>query len=155
MTDETRFRVQAWVDGELPESAAADASRLIQTDPAAARLAQELGMVRSWLAAGEAPRSLPESREFYWSKLQRALEGTGTGATATDGGPVPSLRWLRWLLPAGLAAALAVVLYTAKPPPPQNAGLTSTEIDSPQEDWGTITFRSDREQMTVVWIGNP
>jgi len=103
----------------------------------------------------EAPQSLPESREFYWSKLQRALEGTGTGATATDGGPVPSLRWLRWLLPAGLAAALALVLYTAKPPPPQNAGLTSTEIDSPQEDWGTITFRSDREQMTVVWIGNP
>lgn len=154
MTDETILRVQAWLDGELPSAEAPAVSALVQADARAARLAQELGTVRSWLAVGELPRPLPESREFYWSKIRRGIEGDAT-AEAVGGGRVSGLRWLRWLVPAGLAAALAVALFTAKPPPAQNAGLTSAEIDSPQEDWGTITFRSDSEQMTVVWVGNP
>jgi hypothetical protein len=155
MTDETTLRVQAWLDGELPSADVSAVSRLAQTDAGAAQVAQELKLVRSWLAAGEMPRSLPESREFYWSKIQRAIVSHAETKATADGGRLAGWRWLRWVVPAGLAAALAVVWFTSEPSPPQNAGLTSAEIDSPQEDWGTITFRSDSEQMTVVWVGNP
>ena len=155
MTEQQTHEIQAWLDGELPAAEAAAMLRLTQTDPAAAQMAQELRRVRSWLAAGEMSRTVPESREFYWSKIQRAIEGRAGAATAADQARVAGWRWLRWLVPAGLAAALAVVLLTSKPPPPQNAGLVPPEIDSPQEDQGTMTFRSDSEQMTVVWLGNP
>jgi len=155
MTDETALRIQAWLDGELPSAEVSAVSRLVQSDAGAAEAAQELETVRSWLAAGEMPRSLPESREFYWSKIQRTIVGHAETEATTDAGRLAGWRWWRWVVPAGLAATLAVVLFTSKPSPPQSAGLTSAEIDSPQEDWGTITFRSDSEQMTVVWVGNP
>jgi len=154
-TDHSRLRLQAWLDGELPAVEAGDVARSVETDAAVAALARELRRTRSWLAAGEMPRTVPESREFYWSRIQRAIERGDAAGLAVEGARSPTLRWLRWLVPAGLAAALAVVWFSAKPLPTQNAGLRRAEIDSPQDDSGTITFRSDREQMTVVWIGNP
>lgn len=155
MTDQRKLEIQAWLDGELPAAEAEAIQRLTQTDPQAAQLTRELGWVRSWLAAGEVPRPLPESREFYWSKIQRAIEASASEVTAADQTRMASWRWLRWLVPAGLAVALALVFLTSTPPPSQNAVLTPSEIDSPREDQGTITFRSDSEQMTVVWIGDP
>jgi anti-sigma factor RsiW len=154
-TDHSRLRVQAWLDGELPAVEAGEVSRWVETDAEAATLARELRQVRSWLAAGELPRRLVEPRELYWSQIRRAIEPVNAPEADVEGAHPPMLRWLRWLVPAGLAAALAVVWFSARPLPTQNASLRRAEIDSPQEDSGTITFRSDREQMTVVWIGNP
>jgi anti-sigma factor RsiW len=137
MTDETRLRVQAWLDGELPAAEAAAVSALVEADAEAADAVRELRWVRSWLAAGELPRALPESREFFWSKVERAIEPRSSGKPEVAAEEVEgaSLRGrLRWLVPLGLAAALAALLFTAKPPPAQNAALTSAEIDSPQED---------------------
>lgn len=158
MTDETKLRVQAWLDGELSAPDAAAMSALVEEDAGAADTARELRSVRSWLASGELSRALPEPRELYWSKIRREIEPQASGkpGLAEEEHEGASLwAWLRWLVPVGLAAAVAAVLFTAKPLPAQNAALTSAEIDSPQENSGTITFRSDSEQMTVVWVGNP
>jgi len=155
MTEQTKLRLQAWVDGELPPAEAAEVIRLTETDADTAAIVQEIKLTRGWLAGNELPRPVPESREFHWSKIERQLRTPDSAAPASKADAGWIMARLRWLVPAGLAAVLAIVLLTSPRPASESAALMPPEIDSPQEDVGTITFRSDSEQMTVVWVGNP
>jgi hypothetical protein len=61
--------------------------------------------------------------------------------------------WARFLAPAGIVAALAVLLIGPLQPSRRGVGLVSTtEVDSPLDDISSITFRSESEGMTVVWV---
>ncbi|MBE7503422.1 MAG: hypothetical protein HS113_24660 [Verrucomicrobiales bacterium] len=155
MNEQTAWRLQAWLDGELPSDEAAEVLRLVNADREAAALVRELKLTRAWLTGNELRRVVPESREFYWSKIERELRP----AVATAADPAPHSAggwgWWRWVIPATLAAALAVFLWMpASSPTRQNAGLAPAEVENSQEDLGNITFRSDSEQMTVYWVNN-
>lgn len=155
MNEQTAWRLQAWLDGELPSDEAAEVLRLVNADREAAALVRELKLTRAWLTGNELRRAVPESREFYWSKIERELRP----AVATAADPAPDSAggwgWWRWVIPATLAAALAVFLWMpASSPTRQNAGLAPAEVENSQEDLGNITFRSDSEQMTVYWVNN-
>jgi hypothetical protein len=155
MNEQTALRLQAWLDGELPSSEAAEVLRQVNTERDAAALARELKLTRSWLTGNELPRTVPESREFYWSKIARELRPPGSAAADPEPPPAPGWGWWRWLIPATLAAALAAFLWMpGSAPPRQNAGLAPAEVENSQEDLGNITFRSDSEQMTVYWVNN-
>ncbi len=152
MTQDTEMRVQAWLDGELSPAEAQQVARMAETDAETARVVRELRQFKSLLAVGELPRTVPATREFYWSGIARALGQPVEAREESEWAWAVARRWLRWVVPAGIVAAVAVVLLTSKPAPTQNAGLLPAEIDSPVEEAGSITFRSDREQMTVVWV---
>ncbi len=152
MTRETQLKLQAWLDGELPAADAREVRRLVERDPDAAALARELQLARQWLAAGETLRSVPETREFYWAQIARHLTPRGTAMPVL---PQPARDWRRWL--AWLAPAAAVLVCLGLWLFPRLASLPSAtarapEIETPADDLGTFTFRSDTEQMTVVWV---
>ena len=71
---ETQLKLQAFLDGELPEDEARTIAARVAQDPEATDLLAELRNTRQALSLFEEGPKLPESREFYWSKIQRAIE---------------------------------------------------------------------------------
>lgn len=152
MKDETAMRLQAWVDGDASAPPPAEVAALLERDPEARALAAELRMTRDALREGEPVQTVPETREFYWSKIERAIAREQDRAVEA-----PAIRpsgWLlRWLAPAGILAMLA--LLVASPVlrgRPGLGGRPMAEIDSPLDDLSSFSFRSESEGMTVVWV---
>ena len=71
MKNDLELKLQAWLDGELSGPEGLRLSREIAGDADATRLVEELRSVKSALAGAETPLTIPESREFYWSKIER------------------------------------------------------------------------------------
>src|SRR6516165_10549542 len=104
MDDKAQLKLQAYLDGELPEGEARELATGLAQDQEAAALLAELRQTRDAIAGSEQVRALPESREFYWSKIQRAIERAEAPAPQPAGvsGWVGALR--RFLVPVtGLA----------------------------------------------------
>lgn len=159
MNRETQLQVQAYLDNELSPGEARNISKLISSDAEARDLFGELKSTREALVANEPLPSLPESREFYWSKIQRAIEH----AERTDEPTHSSVSrpwWTRMLVPMAGAVALFAVLLSvvnrdgAKPIAVTHSASASVPLHQLQQssDVSTITFRSDAEGVTVVWI---
>jgi anti-sigma factor RsiW len=92
MNAETQLKVQALVDGELPPNEAAQVEALLVGDAGARQLAASLKATRDALRDNEPQLAVPESREFYWSKIAREIERLETQPAQ----PVPT-PWLRWV----------------------------------------------------------
>lgn len=152
MNHESALKLQAWLDGELPPDDARNVAAWIAQDREALALSQELRDTRASLRRGEPVGTLPESREFYWSKIERAI-GQTEAPTQVRAHPSP-LAWVRrFLAPAGILAVLALVLAAPMLRGRFGTGTVSrAEIDSPLEDLSSVSFRSESERMTVVWI---
>jgi anti-sigma factor RsiW len=71
---EKQIKVQAYLDGELGGEELRQVETLCSQDPEAVALLAELRMTRDILAGGESAVQLPESREFYWSKIRREIQ---------------------------------------------------------------------------------
>src|SRR5690348_9138260 len=119
MTEEQQLKVQAFLDGELPESDSREVTAWLARDGEASALLGELKNTRSALkqfdgpgSAGVPPARVPESREFYWSKIKREIE-----RTAPENAPAPRASLFTWfrraLMPLGAIAALALVAVIA------------------------------------------
>ena len=108
MKPEVELKLQALLDGELPAAQAGQMRRLAAADPEAARLLAELQNIQSALRQNEPTAAVPEARPFYWSKIQRQIQGQAALP------PSPALSWAgqfrRWLLPLAGASALAALL---------------------------------------------
>src|SRR5262245_62016701 len=108
MNEDQWLKLQAWVDGELPEGEARAVATLVETDPEARALVTELRMTHAFMASNEPEASLPESREFYWSKIQRAIEREAAAATTTTTDTVSWVAILRrFLTPVSGLALIA------------------------------------------------
>ena len=147
MKHELELKVQAGLDGELPDQEARRFGEWIARDAEACPIAPELGCVRPANLPQEAPGALGESREFYWSKIQRQIQHEAD-QRRTDAAPWYE-RWRRYLAPISCAAALACVVLTAVW---QSASPTFSEISSPGEEMEAVTFHDQSAQMTVVWL---
>jgi anti-sigma factor RsiW len=147
MTQPLELNVQAWLDGELSAREAAEVERLVAANPAAARLATELRWTRQALRAGEPDRPVPETREFYWSKIERAIRAP---AVTPARHPASWARWWRLALPLGAAAALALFFAL----PAMRVEPAVAIIENHLDDVGSFSFRSESEGMTVVWIAS-
>ena len=162
METETIHRVQAFVDGELPAADQALVEALIQEDPELKQLHEELTQGREWLRGNEPERSVPEPRDFYWSKIatgiERAEHQEAQMEDAAHRSGVEQSFWLRWLLPMGSVAAVLVLAMLAQFEGPKTPGANEQkaasyhEVDNPLETGSLITFRSNTEGVTVVWI---
>jgi len=144
----TELKLQALVDGELDAREVRELETLLAQDAPSAALLQELKWTRSALTGHEAEVQLPESREFYWSKISRDIQaGERQAAVAT---PAERSWWFKLLYPAtGLAAVVAVMFVVS-------GGRTTDGADSESvtEDVNAVSFRSQSEKMSVVYVAD-
>jgi anti-sigma factor RsiW len=162
MNTELLLKLQSWVDGELSEAEARQVAELVRTDKEAAALATELKMTSGFLAGNELEVKLPESREFYWSKIERAIERAEAEAPERDAVPwLVALR--RFLVPVSGFALVAFITVasigvlktgnhgagTADDP---NQYLVQEENLSTHVD--TVSYKAKSENMFVVYVIN-
>ena len=153
MNVEPGIKLQAYLDGELSSGESRAISALLENDASARALFEELQQTRSLLRANEPEFRLPESREFFWSRIEREINRPAAAAVSR---PAGWLLFLRRHLAAttGAAVALAVGVFAAFQMNWVSPDLFE-EIENPLEDTGSFSFRSESQQMTLVWISNP
>jgi anti-sigma factor RsiW len=139
MNNATQLEVMSYLDNELSAQEARRVAALITNDPEARAIYNELKETRELLEGNELPLTLKEPRDFYWSQRSSALPW-----------------WMRLLAPIAGAVALAAVLLSLQGPhiqPLKTTRVSSAmhEIENSPE-MATITFRSESEGVTVVWV---
>jgi anti-sigma factor RsiW len=150
MNTNQQLEIQAYVDGQLAVADARRVERQMAEDPAGAALAAELRLVRDTVRDGEPVMAVPETREFYFSQIQRRIAAEEKAASRTSAPAAGSpLQWLRRLfLPVAGVAAVAVVSMFSLRTGPYIPG----EMVIASEEMGAITFRSEQNQLTVVYL---
>lgn len=156
MNGDLQLKLQAWVDGELSGDEARRIESMVAGDKEAAALAGELRVTRSYLLGNESEARVPESREFYWSKIRRGIELAE--AEARVPAPSPSI-WAamrRFMVPAsGLALVMLVAALSVKyfgPSSLEDAALQLVEVENLSEEMGSISYRSQADKMFVVYV---
>jgi len=155
MNGELQLKLQSWLDGELPEREARRLAVWVAQNPAAQALVEELRMTKSLLAGNEPPLQVPESREFYWSKIERAIQRSEPVEEAREAIPWWAA-WRRYLAPAAAVVLVAgVTLFTVKlihPSDTDDASRFLDVVENLSEYTESFAFRSQTENMFVVWI---
>jgi anti-sigma factor RsiW len=148
ITHDSQLKIQAFLDEEASAREAAELEGLIAADPEARALLAELRNTKSALATGELELKLPESREFFWSKIEREI-------ARQNSAPAPKMPWLAWIqrrwLPASGVALLAcaVSFWTFHS---RHAANQSGEMEVASDEMGSYVFRDQKHQMTMVWF---
>ncbi len=150
MEYEEQLKLQAYLDGELPEAEARAFADQLARDPEAGALLQELRQTRDTVAGFEKEIRVPESREFYWSKIQREIRRQELSREEPSV-PVPAWMLLlrRILMPATAIAVLAFLVLTASRP-----GVTHPS-DTALDDSGAFTYHDYAGGATFVWLSYP
>jgi anti-sigma factor RsiW len=149
MKTEEMLRLQAYLDNEVSSSEARQIASWIARDAEAKAVYEELAATKSLLAPeNELPVSVPESREFYWSKIQRGIE-QAEREPVREYAPRPW--WIRLLAPVAGAAALAVFVFTSISFNANGRLAQGHQVERSETD-SSITFYSPEQKMTVVWI---
>jgi negative regulator of sigma E activity len=158
MNMEQQLRVQAWLDGELPEAEARQVEGLVNGDQQAQSLVAELRMTGKALAGNEPEMKLPETREFYWGKIQREIERLDKAAEVASR-PVPWMTdWRRWLAPLSGIALVAffslLSINVFRQPLGEDGMNYLVEVENLSEHVGSISYKSQSENMFVVYLYN-
>lgn len=154
MNFEDQLNIQAYADGELSGAAAAKIEQRLAADPEARRLLRELNHTKQALASGEPEYKLPESREFFWSKLERDIRRQ-TPSAVRPGLMDAIAAWAhRHLAPLATATAVfaAVLILAASRPWASRPVADYAEAESLMPDISLLTYRSQSDQMTVIWL---
>ncbi len=154
MNRESQLKLQAFLDGELPEAEAHEVAAWLARDQEAALLLQELRHTRQALKGFDSTIRLPESREFFWSKVEREIRRQEQTMPAAPLAPKASF-WLRFLVPSGALAIVAITALFAA----SQFGLFSTanaaELEAASTDAGSLTYRDYSSGTTFIWLSYP
>ena len=152
MNQDFQLKLQAYLDGELTERETREVEAALAGDAEARALLTELRNTSGALAVFAAELKLPETPEFFWSKVQREIQRQDrTAVTRSAGLPW----WRRILVPAGSLAALVLVgLIGFKSFGPANDAQEAA-VETFLTDAGAMTYRDQVEGMTVVWLSYP
>ncbi|MDB6121505.1 MAG: putative transrane anti-sigma factor [Pedosphaera sp.] len=148
---DSQLKLQAYLDGELSAKETAEVQNWIATDQDAQLLLAELQNTNAALVGFEAEIKLPETREFFWSKIQREIESQEKASARVSARPFSLGAWLqRHLVPvSGTAMAILVLLLVVQVAPSKNQ---VGEMELSSGDVGAVTFRNESEKMTLVWF---
>ncbi len=150
MDHQDELKLQAYLDGELPESEAREMDSRLTRDSDAAALLTELRQTRQAVRSLAEEVRLPESREFYWSKIKREIERQESRADSPQAVPL-ILRLRRFLLPAaGLALLVIAALVSVQTPSQENA-----PIETALADPGAMIYHDYSAGATYVWLSYP
>jgi anti-sigma factor RsiW len=151
MNQEMQLKLQAYLDGELSGRQARQVAAWIAKDGAAQTLAEELRRSRGLLRGNEPAYTVPETREFYWGKIERELLKPQPRLA-----PSLALAWWslrRYLAPfAGVAVVAFLAFAIARFSAPISATSHLTEVENLSEHVGSFSFRSHADNMVVVWL---
>ena len=146
---ESELKLQAFLDGELPEGEAREVVALLARDREAAGLLAELKFSRQALSGFDRSIRLPESREFFWSKIQREIEKHPVETMAA-----PKTSWFaqlrRMLVPA---TAFALVCLAGVVVLRHGGGVSGAETSVAAP--GAFTYRDFDTGTTLVWLPYP
>jgi anti-sigma factor RsiW len=143
-----QLKLQAYLDGELPEREGREVANRLAQDQEAVALLGELRQTRKALAGVEAGVRLPESREFYWSKIARQIEREAPAAAAEPVQRISVLtRLRRMLMPAAGLAVLALAGLIAS----KDLGRTGAAATA-LADPGGFTYHDYAAGATLVWL---
>jgi anti-sigma factor RsiW len=157
--EDTKLKLQAGIDGELSQEERVGLERLIASNPEGHRLTEGLTAIRTLLRENKPEHAVPETREFYFSKIARQIESETRkaelkGAPATQPATFAEF-WFGWarkhfvgLSGVGLAACLAIVLFAM----PGGMGGRDGELELASDDMGAYTFRDQQQEVTMVWL---
>ena len=153
MNIEDKLRLQAYLDNECDSSEARGVAAWLARDAEAVALFNELKWSRKVLLENEPETPIPETRDFFWSKIQKEIEGT-TPLVVRSAPAAPSLPvWLRWIVPAAGVAGLVMMAATSGNfKRLQSASSATPEIEAADESEGAITYHSQQHGLTVVWV---
>jgi anti-sigma factor RsiW len=151
MNTNQKLEIQAYVDGQLPVAEARRVEHQLSADPAGAALAEDLRLVRGVIREGEPLLAVPENREFYFSQIQRRIEAEEKVAAREEARTPKRSNWIRSLFfPAvGFACLAAVALLTTRE---SARSFIPGEVDIASDQMSAITFRSEANRMTVVYL---
>jgi anti-sigma factor RsiW len=153
MNQEKLLQLEAYLDNELPPAESKKVAEWLAVDEKARAIYEELRTTKTLLAGNELELKLPESPDFYWSKIQREINRLGTSELPEQ----PALLHTWWFrLTASLAGAALVMalIITMIRPQVGSSGLAGyfQEIETPIEEASAISFHSQAAGMRVVWI---
>jgi len=153
MKDEQQLKLQAWLDGELSNNEARAVADWVAKDAEAGALAAELKNTQSALSGFEADVKLPETREFYWSKISREIEH----AERVDE-PAPArtpasifLAFRKLLVPATAVAAVLLAIALIRP----GGAVSDSDLETAMTDANAFTYRDYDHGTTLVWLPYP
>lgn len=154
MSEDQQLKLQAFLDGELSDKDTREVASWLAGDAGATALLGELRNTRQALANFEPALKVPESREFYWSKIHREIQRR---EPETAPAPVRSISLFallrRVLMPVGAMAVLAVaglLAYHELSP-----GAPPIHVNAMLADAGAFTYRDQAQGMTVIWLSYP
>ena len=153
MEYQNQLKLQSYLDGELTEAAASEVVSLLARDPEAVALLAELLQTSETLLGFEDGIRLPESRDFFWSKIQREIKGQ-QGLAPERASSVPwSARLRRLLMPAtGFAVVALLALVVTR----ESASRSSeSSAETALGDSGAFTYHDDTAGATLVWLSYP
>ncbi len=159
MNQEQQLKLQAFLDGELPEREAHEILAWTQRDREAAALLAELKNTRLAMMKAEPSLSMLESREFFWSKIEREIQRQETRSEPMSGVSILS-KLRRWLLPA---SAVATVIIAGMIAHFNNASKvivqSMNDADTPVVETtlastAATTYRDAGEGTTLVWFSD-
>ena len=151
MNQELELQLQAYLDGELSANEAHKVVELLTQDAAALALLNELTFTKKALQGNELEVTLPETAEFYWSKIAREIERQDRAAS-----PAPATPWWRgsfkYFAPLGGLAAVCLLLLV--PGKKEEAGEASPAavIENLSPDIVASTFHSQSDGLKVIWL---
>ena len=151
MNNENLLKLQAYLDQELTPEVAEEVTNWLALDPEAQAILQGLRETKSILAGNELPAGVPETREYYWSKIEREIVRLDADLERRTS-PAAGRWWMRYALPFAGVALLALVLVTITKTTSGPLAGNFHEIETPLEEASAITFHSQTAGMTVVWI---
>jgi anti-sigma factor RsiW len=143
-------KLQAYLDGELPEGERRAVESSLTQDAEAAALLAELRHTNASLAAFEREIKLPESREFFWSKIEREIRRQEQQSPQRQEPQAWFAGWRRLLIPASAVAALVVLLVSLQSTVP--GGGSGTGIVAAFDDENAFTYRDQSQGTTLVWL---
>jgi len=153
MNQDLQLKLQAYLDGELPSGERQALTDMLARDAAARDLLVELTQTRAALQANEPEMKLPETREFYWSKIKRQIDREERSIPARHT-PTFIERLRRLLAPAATVAAVALGLMVIQQQ--FNAGGYAVHTaDGDHEDDESFTYRDYESGTTLVWLSYP
>ena len=156
MNEEQQLKLQAFFDGELSEKEAKEVASWLARDREATELHAELRNTRKALTGFEPGVRVPESREFYWSKIEREihrLEPAPEPQRVRSRSVFAILR--RFLIPAGALAALAAAVLVARFEFEGSRPSGSVRSEMTISDSGTFTYQDFAHGTTLVWLSYP
>ena len=151
--NEIELKIQALVDGELTEFEAGKLRDRIKNDVRLQVLHERLMQMKDLISKHEMPRVLPESSDFYWSKISQKIEVGGSAAQSSA--QSLGMKWVFRRLAPLLGIASVALLITLQGPNLPDLGIVldhNHELELLADEIDVMTFNSADDSMSVVWI---